>query len=132
MDERTIIDKLNNKDLTIIENKIKELSKSTFRTSFHLNKKEIEYIKKNGLNKVEQHAYEFIKKNLAPSNIPNDGKQTPTHNHPVFPARHATATCCRGCLEKWHHIKKGKELTDNEIKYIISIIMYWIVKEVNK
>jgi exodeoxyribonuclease V alpha subunit len=132
MDERTIIDKLNNKDLTIIENKIKELSKSTFRTSFHLNKKEIEYINKNGLNKVEQHAYEFIKKNLAPSNIPNDGKQTPTHNHPVFPARHATATCCRGCLEKWHHIKKGKELTDNEIKYIISIIMYWIVKEVNK
>ena len=132
MDERTIIDKLNNKDLTIIENKIKELSKSTFRTSFHLNKKEIEYIKKNGLNKVEQHAYEFIKKNLAPSNIPNDGKQTPTHNHPVFPARHATATCCRSCLEKWHHIKKGKELTDNEIKYIISIIMYWIVKEVNK
>ena len=132
MDERTIIDKLNSKDLTIIKNKIKELSKSTFRTSFHLNKKEIEYIKKNGLNKVEQHAYEFIKKNLAPSNIPNDGKQTPTHNHPVFPARHATATCCRGCLEKWHHIKKGKELTDNEIKYIISIIMYWIVKEVNK
>ena len=132
MDERTIIDKLNSKDLTIIKNKIQELSKSTFRTSFHLNKKEIEYIKKNGLNKVEQHAYEFIKKNLAPSNIPNDGKQTPTHNHPVFPARHATATCCRGCLEKWHHIKKGKELTDNEIKYIISIIMYWIVKEVNK
>ena len=132
MDERTIIDKLNKQDLIIIENKIKELSKSKFRTSFHLNKKELEYIKKNGLKKVEEHAYEFIKKNLVPANIPNDGKQTPTHNHPVFPARHATATCCRGCLAKWHHIEKGKELTDNQIKYIISIIMYWLKKEVNK
>jgi len=132
MDERTIIDKLNKEDLNIIENKIKELSKSKFRSSFHLNNKEIEYINKNGLSKVEQHAYDFIKKNLVPEYIPNDGKQTPTHNHPVFPARHATATCCRGCLFKWHHIKKDKELNNNEIKYIISIIMYWIIKEYRK
>ena len=37
-----------------------------------------------------------------------DGKQTPMKNHPVFIAQHATATCCRGCLEKWHHIPKEK------------------------
>ena len=126
MDERIIIDKLNDKSKKIINNKLLELSKSKFRSSFKLNKKEIDYLNKHGFKEIENHAYEFIKKNLAPANIPNDGKQTPTHNHPVFPARHATATCCRGCLYKWHHIDKGRELTNNEINYIVSLIMTWI------
>ena len=126
MDERIIIDKLNDKSKEIINNKLLELSKSKFRSSFKLNKKEIDYLNKHDLKEIENHAYEFIRKNLAPANIPNDGKQTPTHNHPVFPARHATATCCRGCLYKWHHIDKGRELTNNEINYIVSLIMTWI------
>lgn len=49
--------------------------------------------------------------------------------HPVFIAQHATATCCRGCLEKWHHIKKGHELSKNEQQYIVNIIMTWIQKQ---
>ena len=49
--------------------------------------------------------------------------------HPVFIAQHATATCCRGCLSKWHHIQKDKELTEKEKDYIVNIIMKWINKE---
>ena len=52
--------------------------------------------------------------------------------HPVFIAQHATATCCRGCLEKWHKIKKNKELTKEEQNYIVKVIMTWITKEVTK
>ena len=109
-----------------MEELFNRFSYSKFRSSFKLNKKELDYLNKHDLKEIESHAYEFIKKNLAPANIPNDGKQTPTHNHPVFPARHATATCCRGCLYKWHHIDKGRELTNNEINYIVSLIMTWI------
>jgi hypothetical protein len=46
--------------------------------------------------------------------------------HPVFIAQHATATCCRGCIQKWHGIKKGKELSDQEIQFLIELIMGWI------
>jgi hypothetical protein len=46
--------------------------------------------------------------------------------HPVFLAQHATATCCRGCLEKWHGIPKGRELTASEQQYVVYIIMRWI------
>ena len=46
--------------------------------------------------------------------------------HPVFLAQHATATCCRGCLEKWHGIEKGRELTASEQQYVVNIIMRWI------
>ena len=60
-----------------------------------------------------------------------DGHQTPMRGHPVFIAQHATATCCRGCLEKWHKIKKDKELSNSEINYIVEVIMTFIKREVN-
>jgi hypothetical protein len=46
--------------------------------------------------------------------------------HPVFIAQHATATCCRGCIQKWHRLKKGKELSAQEIQFLVELIMKWI------
>ena len=116
----------------IIDNKLNELSKSKFRSSFHLRKYMIEYIDKNGMEKIREHAYDFINEKLAPAYPANDGKQTPMKSHPVFIAQHACACCCRSCLEKWHHIQKGKELTTNEINYIVTLLMTWIKNEYNK
>ena len=105
------------------------LSKSKFRSKWHLHEKEKKYIQEKGIDTIESHARDFISTRLAPAVIPNDGKKTPMKGHPVFIAQHATATCCRGCLEKWHHIKKGHQLTPQEQEYIINIIMTWIKKE---
>ena len=49
--------------------------------------------------------------------------------HPTFIAQHATATCCRGCISKWHNIPKGIELNNNQKEYITKLIMAWIKKE---
>ena len=111
---------------------LNKLSKSKFRNSFHLKEKDIIYIKEKGFKKIKEHAYDFINKRLAPSYIPNDGKQTPMKGHPVFIAQHACACCCRGCLEKWHHIPKEKNLNKKEIDYIVNLIMLWIKKEYEK
>lgn len=105
------------------------LSKSKFRSSFHLKVKDINYIDEKGFENIKRHANDFIKKRLAPSYIPNDGKQTPMKHHPVFIAQHATATCCRGCLFKWYKIPKDRNLTDKEVNTIVNIIMLWIKKE---
>lgn len=105
------------------------LSKSKFRSSFHLRKYMINYIDEKGFKKIKEHAYDFITKRLAPKDIPNDGKQTPMKGHPVFIAQHACACCCRGCLEKWHKIPKGRDLTEKEINYIVNLLMLWIKKE---
>lgn len=110
----------------VIINKLNNLKKSKFRSSFHLKQKEKEYIKEKGIEEIKTHAYKIINERLKPKIIENDGKQTPMKNHPVFIAQHATATCCRGCLEKWHHIKKNKELTEHEIDYIATLIIEWI------
>lgn len=117
---------LNDNAKRIIDLKLKSLSKSKFRSSFKLHKKEIDYIRKNGLAKVRFHAYIFVRDKLALAVILNDGAQTPMKNHPVFIAQHATGTCCRGCLEKWHKIPKGRALTQSEQNYIVELIMAWI------
>ena len=107
------------------------LSKSKFRSSFKLKEKDINYIDSKSLNIIKEHAYDLIKKRLASKIIINDGKQTPTKGHPVFIAQHATATCCRSCLFKWHKIAKNKELNENEIDYIVDLIMKWIIIQYN-
>lgn len=114
-----------------IDEILDKLSKSKFRSSFKLKPKEKLYIQEKGFDVIEKHAYDFIEKRLSPAVISNDGKQTPYHGHPVFISQHATATCCRNCLYKWHHIEKNKALTQEEKKYIVNLIMEWIKRDLN-
>ncbi len=108
------------------------LGKSTFRRSFQLRGKELAYLQSKGLPVVLNHAEDFINKRLALATIPNDGKQTPFRGHPVFIAQHATATCCRGCLEKWHRIPKGRELTSEEKAYVLLVLERWLWRHTRK
>ncbi|HSK74123.1 MAG TPA: DUF4186 domain-containing protein [Pyrinomonadaceae bacterium] len=109
-----------------VQEVLDNLQNSKFRRSIGLRKKELEYLENKGLETVLNHAADFIEKRLAPAEPANDGKQTPWRNHPVFVAQHATATCCRGCLEKWHGIPKGAELDETEKQHIIEVIKRWL------
>ena len=111
------------------EDIFQRLAQSKFRSSFSLKAKDLAYVEEKGLEVVKDHACDFIGKRLAPAKPKNDGKQTPMRGHPVFIAQHATATCCRGCLEKWHKIPKGHPLTDLEQTYVVDIIMEWIKRQ---
>ena len=118
-------------DEKYINNKLYSLSLSKFRSSFHLNKKMKEYVQVKGLDKIKSDAYELISKRLSPAFIANDGKQTPMRQvHPVFIAQHACACCCRGCLEKWYKIPKGRELTKKEEDFVVTLLLEWIKKEI--
>lgn len=105
------------------------LGGSKFRSSFRLKEKDKKYASDKGRDKIQEHARDFIRMRLAPAVIPNDGKQTPMKGHPVFLAQHACACCCRGCLEKWHDIPKGRELTLEEQKYVVDVLMTWIDRQ---
>lgn len=110
---------------------LEKLRKSKFRSSFHLSEDDIEYINAKGLEVVKKHAEEIIRKRLAPAYIPNDGKQTPFKGHPVFVAQHACACCCRGCLFKWYKVPQNTELTEEQQKKIVKLLLCWIENEVN-
>ena len=112
-----------------LNEKLQKLQKSKFRSSFKLGKKEQLYLEEKGLAIIEEHAKKIIEQRLAPKEIKNDGKQTPMHGHPVFIAQHATATCCRGCLLRWHHIQKGKELSQKEKTFVVALSLEWLKKQ---
>ena len=108
------------------------LAKSAFRRKFQLQGKGLEYLHNKGLATVLSHANDFITKRLAPAFPEKDGKQTPFRGHPVFVAQHATACCCRGCLEKWHRIPKGRPLSMDEQSYLLNVLKYWLLEELHR
>jgi predicted Fe-S protein YdhL (DUF1289 family) len=108
------------------------LSKSAFRRRFRLGARELVYLHDRGLDEVIAHARELIDKRLAPATLSNDGKQTPFRGHPVFIAQHATATCCRGCLAKWHGIAAGRVLDDAERQHVVDAIARWLREEAKR
>lgn len=109
----------------LIYQTLNTLKRSKFRSKFRLSQKDRDYIATKGLETIQDHAYQFINSRVAPAFPKNDGKQTPMRGHPVFIAQHATATCCRGCISKWHGIPKARALNKKEIDFIVSLIMEW-------
>ena len=111
-----------------IDQALEKLNNSKFRSSFKLTKKELSYIDEKGMDVIRAHAADFVKTRLAPANPPNDGKQTPMHGHPAFKAMHATACCCRGCMQKWYKVSTNRSLTEDEQRRIVNLIVAWIEK----
>ncbi len=102
------------------------LRRSRFRSRFRLEPKDQAYLERKGLSLVLDEARRFVVTRLAPAMPRNDGKQTPYRGHPAFVAQHATATCCRGCLAKWHGIPQGRPLADEEIDYVLRVLQRWL------
>ena len=99
---------------------------SAFRSGIHLTEPERADLRSLGLEAVAERSRPLIAARLGPAQPANDGRQTPWHGFPAFPAQHATATCCRGCLEKWHGIERGRALTAAEVAHAVSAIGRWL------
>jgi hypothetical protein len=105
------------------------LPRSTFRRRFRLADNDLAYLAAKGMPTVLAHAADLVAQRLAPAEPKKDGKQTPYRGHPVFVAQHATATCCRDCLAKWHGIAKGRPLTDEEQNHVLNAIGRWLAQQ---
>src|SRR5438309_4676310 len=108
------------------------LAKSDFRRRQRLRGRDVDYLHAKGLAAIMTHARDLIGRRLAPATPANDGRQTPWRGHPVFVAQHATATCCRGCLEKWHGIERGVSLGANEQAHVLGAIERWLTNELER
>lgn len=115
--------------MTQIEEKLAVLSRQPFRAKFHLSPREQTVLDRKGLEGVRHDARTLLAARLFVADPRNDGRQTPFGNHPVFVAQHATATCCRGCLSKWHGIPKHRELSPEEQAYVVNLLEAWIIRQ---
>jgi hypothetical protein len=109
-----------------IDSRLQALARQPFRAKFHVRGRDAATVQLRGMDVIRAHAAEIFAKKVAPAAPAKDGKQTPYRGHPVFIAQHATATCCRTCLERWHEIPKGRELTADEQAYAVDVICRWI------
>lgn len=110
-----------------LDARLHRIGQQRFRAKFQLTDRERTVVDQRGMTTVRRHAGELIERRLAPAEPRNDGRQTPYRGHPVFVAQHATATCCRKCLQRWHGIPAGRALDDAEQCYVAEAICRWIV-----
>jgi hypothetical protein len=116
-------------DARALDQRLDTLARQPFRARFHLRGRDRATAELKGRAAIRWHAYDLIAKRLAPAEPYKDGKQTPYRGHPVFVAQHATATCCRGCLQRWHGIPQGRRLSRAEHVYVVDVICRWIERE---
>lgn len=109
-----------------LDTRLRSIGQHHFRAKFRLYGRERAMVDLRGIETVRTHAKDLIDKRLAPAEPHNDGRQTPYRGHPVFVAQHATATCCRTCLERWHGIPAGHALDAAEQSYVVEAICRWI------
>jgi hypothetical protein len=105
------------------------LGRSSFRSAFRLGERERGYLAEKGMAVVLVHARDMVRSRLGDAAPKRDGKQTPYRGHPVFVAQHATGTCCRSCLSKWHRIGKGRALSEEDVDFIVSVIAAWLERQ---
>ncbi len=113
-----------------LEQRLDAIARQPFRAKFHLSGRDRVTAELRGPATLRWHARDLVARRLAPAAPYKDGKQTPYRGHPVFVAQHATATCCRGCLRKWHGIPEGRQLSRAELAYVVDVICRWIEREV--
>lgn len=109
-----------------IDATLERLAAQPFRAKFRLRGREAATVELRGMEVIRRHAGEVLAERVAPAAPAKDGRQTPYRGHPVFVAQHATATCCRSCLERWHGIPKGRAMTAEEQDYAVEVICRWI------
>ena len=119
---------MNSQDSNIAQ-KLTALKQSQFRSKFTLTQKDRDYIATKGLETIKEHAFQFVNSRVAPDFPKNDDKQTPMRGRPVFIAQHATATCCRKCIQKWYEIEEGKALNEKEVEFTVALIMGWVEEQ---
>ena len=115
-----------------ISETLERLSRSSFRVGFSLTARDRVYARAKGRETIDRHAHEMLRARVGAAQPRHDGRQTPYHGHPVFTAQHATATCCRSCIERWHHIPKGRPLSDAQVEALAALVMAWIERDLRR
>ncbi len=91
-----------------------------------IDQKAINHARRKGKIGMREAAEERIRHSVGPAEPTFDGRQTPREGNALFYAQHATATCCRKCIEEWHGILRGVQLEEAVIKYFLELLVLYV------
>jgi hypothetical protein len=90
----------------------------------------IQHAEARGRHELRIKAAKLIKSRIGKKTF-MDGRQTPlTGKEIINYAQHATATCCRKCLEAWHNIPQDAVLNEAQISFCADLVMVYINERV--
>jgi hypothetical protein len=94
-----------------------------------LNQRAINHAKRKGKRRLRQCVHRHLESAIGPAKPYRDGSQTTMSDdapNAIPYGQHATATCCRKCLEFWHNIPQGVELTPEQLDYCSELVSLYI------
>jgi hypothetical protein len=116
-------------DLADVAHTFASLKRELIRHHFWhvpIDQKAVNYARRKGKKRLRAAAEQRVRTSVAPATPFRDGRQTGYQDNPIFYAQHATASCCRKCINEWHGIPEGRELTEPEILYLTDLIMLYL------
>ncbi|MDD5363539.1 MAG: DUF4186 family protein [Ignavibacteria bacterium] len=125
-------DRVHKKDINDAEYVFNQLKKELVRHVYwhiEISPDDLNAANKKGIETIERETRNRIKRVLGISHPYRDGI-TPYEGNVIYYGQHATATCCRGCMEYWHNIPRGRELNDEEIEYCTKLIMLYVLEKI--
>ena len=85
------------------------------------------HARRKGRIRLRETAAKQLRRSIGAEQPFRDGQQTTMKGgNIIHDAQHALACCCRGCLEYWHGIPKGAELTQDQIDYFTDLVMRYV------
>ena len=129
-------DRVRRCDFDDVDFTIQELKKECVRYHYwclvELSEGAINHARRKGRIEMREHAEKVIRRDVGAAQNFRDGSTTPWEgDDAVHYARHATAICCRKCIEYWHGIESGRDLTEGEIQYLTNLIMRFIETKIS-
>ena len=116
------------RDLSDAAHTFEELRKERIRHYFwhvEIDERAVRHARRKGRRGMNEAADRRIRSAVSQdSNF--DGRQTPMEGNALYYAQHATAACCRKCIEEWHAIPRGRPLEDVEIGYLVDLVRLYV------
>ena len=124
-------DRLDRRDLGDVAHTVECLNKELIRHRYwhvKIDEKAMNHATRKGTGGLREAAEHRLRKYVAAprAKLFRDGSQTPLSGNVIFYGQHATATCCRKCIEAWHGIERNRALTDSEIDYMTALVMLYV------
>ncbi len=124
-------DRLNERNLNDVAYTFEALRRELIRHFFwhvDIDQKAINYARRKGKKGMKEAVRKRIESSVGPEQPYRDGTQTKMQDcgNPIHYAQHATASCCRTCIEYWHGIPKGRELSGEEVEYLSQLVILYV------
>lgn len=123
--------RVHRRDLDDVDFTLESLRRELVRHHFWhvaLDQKAINHARRKGRNLLLAAVEARIRHSLGPAQPFHDGYQTPWEGsgNALHYGQHATGSCCRACVDEWHGIPRGRELSDGEVTYLSALLMRYI------